>query len=104
VSYRSFEDLLALLHGSAPAKVDAVAVVDGVSSLGAVTTDLGELSIDVELKKIARVVARLTRSRRDRTHETQADHVKAFGESIKSRGLLLQPRRSRLGGLSEMSK
>src|SRR5262249_56152183 len=45
-------------------------------------THLVEVSIDVELKKIARVITRSTRSRRDRTHETQAGHVKAFGEGI----------------------
>jgi hypothetical protein len=43
---------------------------------------LVEVSIDVELKKIARVITGSTRSRRNRTHETQADHVKAFGEGI----------------------
>ena len=39
-------------------------------------------SIDVELKKVARVITGLTRSRRNRTHETQAGRVKAFGEGI----------------------
>src|SRR5262249_11981776 len=45
-------------------------------------THLVEVSIDLELKEIARVITRSTRSRRDRTHETQADHVKTFGEGI----------------------
>jgi hypothetical protein len=40
-----------------------------------------EVFIDVELKKIARVITRSTRSRKDRTHETQADHVNAFGKA-----------------------
>ena len=48
----------------------------------AARTHLVEVSIDVELKKIAWVITRSTRSRRDRTHETQADYVKAFGEGI----------------------
>src|SRR6266481_3269070 len=36
----------------------------------------------VRRAKIARVITGSTRSRRNRTHETQADHVKAFGEGI----------------------